>query len=377
LSGFDEILARMLSRVSDRRDKRQGSIIYDTLAPVALELALWQIALDIFKQQISLITANGEDLDNKAADWGIARKPAAPAIRIGEFKNTAGVLMNVNVGERFSVPTGAGGLVYIITEIYTKDVSSGQFLLKCETPGTAGNEYLGQILPLRTINNLGTAFIIGTYIPGTGIEIDADLRERIFDRINRKSFGGNIASYKEYIKDIDGISGGQVFPVWDGGGTVKVSILDSTFMPATPAFILYVQNIIDPIPFNGEGLGVAPIGHRVTVTTPTIVTINITASITLQSGFSVVQVQTPVETAISAYIFALRQSWAEALQRETDNEYRARLWVFLSRLNAAIVGVPGVDNISNIRINGSLADLLVLSDKTTQRIPVLGSVILT
>lgn len=35
---YNEILERMLSRVSDKFDKREGSVIFDTHSPTALEL---------------------------------------------------------------------------------------------------------------------------------------------------------------------------------------------------------------------------------------------------------------------------------------------------------------------------------------------------
>ena len=35
---FDSIMQRMLSNVSDDMDKREGSVIYDAIAPCALEL---------------------------------------------------------------------------------------------------------------------------------------------------------------------------------------------------------------------------------------------------------------------------------------------------------------------------------------------------
>ncbi|MFC6545371.1 hypothetical protein [Cohnella cellulosilytica] len=44
---YDFILQRMLDRVSDDLDKREGSIIYDALAPAAAELAQLYIDLDI------------------------------------------------------------------------------------------------------------------------------------------------------------------------------------------------------------------------------------------------------------------------------------------------------------------------------------------
>ena len=38
---FEEIATRMLSHVDDKFDKREGSVIYDAVAPTALELAFF------------------------------------------------------------------------------------------------------------------------------------------------------------------------------------------------------------------------------------------------------------------------------------------------------------------------------------------------
>ena len=65
---FDSILQRLLNNVSDELDKRQGSIIYDALAPAAAELAQAYIALDVYTDQTYLATAVGENLDNRVAD---------------------------------------------------------------------------------------------------------------------------------------------------------------------------------------------------------------------------------------------------------------------------------------------------------------------
>ena len=44
---FDVILERMMDRVPNNIDKREGSIIYDALAPAAVELAQMYIELDV------------------------------------------------------------------------------------------------------------------------------------------------------------------------------------------------------------------------------------------------------------------------------------------------------------------------------------------
>ena len=44
---FDTLMERMLENVSDELDKREGSVIYDAIAPAALELANMYVALDV------------------------------------------------------------------------------------------------------------------------------------------------------------------------------------------------------------------------------------------------------------------------------------------------------------------------------------------
>jgi uncharacterized phage protein gp47/JayE len=150
---FQDILTRLLANVDDSLDKRQGSIIYDALAPAAAELAQCYIALDIYTDQSYLLTATGENLDNKVADYGVERQKATYAQRKILVYDTNELLMKVEIGTRFSVPNEYGGYNYTITE----ELGTGEYIAVCETSGTDGNEYIGELLPLTSINNLGSA----------------------------------------------------------------------------------------------------------------------------------------------------------------------------------------------------------------------------
>ena len=84
---FEKILDRCLSnKAIETVDKRPGSIIYDALAPVCLELAEAYVKMDILEEQTFLLTATGNNLDKRAYDYGISRENATKALRIGEFK---------------------------------------------------------------------------------------------------------------------------------------------------------------------------------------------------------------------------------------------------------------------------------------------------
>ncbi len=54
---YEVILQRMLDRVPDTMNKREGSIIYDALAPAAVELALAYIQFDMMLNESFADTA--------------------------------------------------------------------------------------------------------------------------------------------------------------------------------------------------------------------------------------------------------------------------------------------------------------------------------
>ena len=308
---FNEILSRMLKAVPSNVDKREGSIIYDALAPAAAELAQLYIDLEIYKEQTYLLTATGENLDNRGADFGMIRDAASKSIRLGEMKNINEEYISIPIVSRFSTPDTN------ITYIAIEEIEVGQYKLQCEQTGTIGDEYSGDLLPIYFIENLVTASISTIIIPGQNDETDEVFRKRIMDRINQPPFGGNKSDYLEFINDIEGIEGAKVFPVWNGGGTVKVSFIGSNYTIPSEEFIEEVQTKLDPIANQGQGLGLAPIGHTVTVVAPNPITINVEATLNLENAVLISQVQTSVENAIKSYLQEVQNEWAETDEKLT------------------------------------------------------------
>ena len=104
------------------------------------------------------------------------------------------------------------------------------------------------------------------------------------------------------------------------------------------------------------------------------VTVNVSATLTLASGYQIGQVQQPIEDAIEAYLLRVRQAWDENTS-QTSVVYAAD--VYLARVPAAIGGVTGVVNATNVTLNGGTADLTLTETGTTQEVPMLGTVTLT
>ena len=103
---YEELLQAMLDRVPSDVDKREGSVIYDALAPCAYFLAQQDFQLDNFIDLVFPDTALGEYLDRAAEAYNVSRKPATKAMRM---MTTSG---RVEIGTRW----GINNLVYRVKE---------------------------------------------------------------------------------------------------------------------------------------------------------------------------------------------------------------------------------------------------------------------
>lgn len=368
---YQNILQAMLDRVPDTYDKRDTAPIPTALGPAAFVIEGFYLSLDQVQRQAFVQTASGQSLDDLAVIAGLTRYPASAAVRLGMF-NAA-----VAIGARFSTINGENSINFIVTAADTpEDPEEGfhYYQLTAETAGTIGNEYTGPILPITAIPGLTSAQITDILVPGDDTETDESFRERIVEALNERPFGGNIAAYKQYVGGLDGVGSVQVYPTWNGGGTVKLSVLGADWLPASSTLVENVQKAVDPPPNQGLGLGMAPIGAQVTVVAPTELTVNVSATVTLASGYEIGQVQQPIEDAIEAYLLTVRQAW-DTNTSATSVVYEAN--VYLARITAAIVGVTGVVNATNVQLNGGTADLILTESGATQQVPVMGTVSLS
>ena len=336
---FDVIMERMLNQVPNTFDKREGSIIYDALAPAAAELAQLYIELDVVLNQTYADTATDEYLERRCAERGVLRTNATNAVVRGEFTPT-----NIDMsGERFS----CGAYNYIVTS-----GSNGVYELTCETSGEAPNAISGQMIPINYINGLETATITAILIPGENAEDDESLRERYFDSLSSQAFGGNVADYEMKTKAVDGVGGVKVTPVWNGGGTVKLTIIASDYSAPTNTLIAKVQKEMETI---------APIGHVVTVDGVTGATINVSTKITYETGWDWSSSGSYIQAAIDEYFKTLAETWDDS----------TNLVVRVSGIEQKILACAGVIDVQNTTLNGGTGNIQL----GAYEIPVRGDVV--
>lgn len=367
---YQEILQQLLDRVPDTYDKRDTSPIQTAAGMAAYGFEQYYINLAEAQRQGLIQTATGEQLDMLSIIAGTTRYQASPAVRLGIFN------IAVPIGSRFSTINGEDSIDFQVTAVTSgPDEDSYYYQLTAETAGTIGNEYTGPILPITAIPGLTSAQITDILVPGDDTETDEAYRERVYEALNDRPFGGNIAAYRQEILAIDGVGAVQVYPTWNGGGTVKCVILGADdFLPASPTLIENVQNAIDPPPNQGLGLGMAPIGAQVTIATATEVQIDITATLLLASGYDIEQVRQAVQQQLENYLLSVRQEWDTNVSA-TGVQYAAN--VYVARITAAIVGATGVVNVNALTVNGENEDIELTETGTVQQIPVLGTVTLS
>lgn len=366
------IQQQMLTQVDDSIDKREGSMIQTAIGPVAWFLEGLFLMLDQIQKNAYASTAVGESLDYIVAERGLTRKAAVAAVRQGTFNR------EIPSGSAFRTIDGENSVIFMSGDL----ISSGStyvYQMTCTTAGTAGNSYTGNILPITAITGLTLATIGEIITEGTDEETDTALRARYFETFDAQAFGGNIAAYRQAILAIEGVGAVQVYPAYNGGGTVLCSILDSNYTPATETLVGAVQAVICPsedgqVEPSANGYGMAPIGAACKITTATNLTLNMSMTVSFDASVDngVATYQTAIEDAINGYIRSVCETWGNPLSGQRVS-YPVNIYV--SRIIAAILtAVPAVVNVTNITINGAAGDLALTETAQLQQIPSLGTV---
>ncbi|WP_206460480.1 baseplate J/gp47 family protein [Anaerovorax sp. IOR16] len=340
---YEMILKRMLNQVSNSVDKRKGSIIYDAIAPAAAELKNAYIQMDVILDETFADTASRKYLIKRAAERGIVPYEATRAMLKGEF-NT-----DIPIGYRFSLDT----LNYTVIE----RMEDGVYKMECETAGRIGNTKNGTLIPIDYIKGLTSARLTELLVPGEDEEDTEHLRKRYYDSLDAKAFGGNIQDYKEKVTALNGIGGVKVYPTWNGGGTVKLVLIDSEYQRPSSQLISTVQTEVDPIQNQGKGLGLAPIGHVVTVEAVKETVIHIAADITYQDGWEWNDIKNYVFDAVDQYFAELAESWANS-----DS-----MIVRISQIETRLLNLPGILDISKTKLNGEEQNIAVDVDSIPKR----------
>lgn len=350
---YEDLMAQKLAGIDPTLDTREGtSLIYNATAANSIEVIQMLFTL---KNQIDLVfadTAPREYLIRRAAERGLKPYEATKARLKGVFN------IDVPIGSRFSLDE----LNYVVVE----KIEIGKFVLECETAGSIGNLFLGPIIPIEYIDGLTSAELTDVLIPGEDEEDTEAFRTRYFNSFDSTAFGGNRKDYKDKVSALQGVGGVRVYRAWNGGGTVKLVIINSQYEKPSQALIESVQEAVDPLSAQGEGVGIAPIDHIVTVFPVGETSIEITLNITYQNGWTWPDIESNVFQTIDNYFKELAKEWAES---GDDN---SGVVVRISQIETRLLGVDGVIDIANTMLNGAQSNIALDKESIPKRGVVIG-----
>lgn len=362
---YDYYLEMMLDSVPEDIDTREGSVIYDALAPAATVLAEQALNMADIVRETYISTADGQFLDYRAAEHGTARIKATKAqVRATATDETGAALTTVRVGDQFS-SIGAEPITYTVQSV--EDDHS--FIMASNTAGTSANSYTGQILPITPNDALNYAEITAVTVPARDDEDDETLRSRLLQATPWLAYGGNIADYQAMLADIPEVGAAQIYPTWAGGGTVKLVIVGTDYLPASASLISEVKEKIDPVP--GQGVGLAPIDHTVTVVAPAPKTLGVSISVDVDIGYTKNGLKPAITNTIETYFANQRKAWG-VVNQTTGRGYAMKM--VRAQILARVLAVNGVVNAQMPTFVGYSGDVELTFNSTVSELPLLGTV---
>lgn len=335
---YENILQGMLDQVTNDVDKREGSVIYDALAPAAYFLADQYFRLENYINLFFADTSVGEYLDRCVSDIGMVRNPATFALRKVE---TSGA---IDIGSVW----GIEGINYTIT----KAVSENIYEAVCNTAGEVGNIYSGE-MNLISGNTSVTAELTDIITASVAEETDDALRDRNMQEVSLQPASGNAADYLKWAREVSGVGDAKVFPLWAGNGTVKVLIVDAEYSVD--------ESLEDDVYEHIEEM--RPIGATVTVDSPTEKSISVSAAIEKTSTSSIEEIKADFTKKLSEYLVTLIADYYKKLDTGT---YR----VSVGMIGNLLFDTDGVEDYETLTVNGGMTNITINS----MEIPVVGTV---
>lgn len=260
---------------------------------VAAELVSLYAQCDYVNRQCFPQTASGEYLDMHAQMRGLSRGGAVKAQGYIRFNISAARSRDVYI------PAGTRCMTASLVEyVTTADAFIPAGSLYCDAhakainAGAVGNAAAGEVNIMQNAP-VGISTVTNT-LPFTGgedSESDESLRARVLKSYASIPNGGNAAYYKMLAQNVAGVCEVAVLPRERGAGTVDIILSSNSGIPTNSL----VSEVSAAMEARRE------ICVDVNVSAPTSTQLDVTAAITVASGYSAAGVLQNVRNAITAY----------------------------------------------------------------------------
>lgn len=317
---FEEFREEVLENISDRYSKIEGSYTSDIVAGVCRELEKLSENIASLESAIFVTEDSGEYLIRRCADYGITRKLATAAvITVTVTADTDTVLksgaeLTDSNGKVFFELTQATELTASVpTEVTAVCTSTG----KLSIPENS----------IRFVSSVSGIVITNeAQISGTDDETDEALFRRLQFRLQNQPGCGTAADYKRWALEIPGVGYARVKV---GAGEISTFIADDDCGPVSSAQISAVMANFDEK---------RPLGAVVGVSSATVRSASIAATVQLFDGYSLQEVQAAYEDMLHSCIGEI------AFDDRTDV-------LTIARLSHYLMSIDGVEDITAFTLN--------------------------
>ena len=337
---YDRVLARMLASVPEDMDKRESSIIYNLIAPVALALADVYLALDAAEDNTYPDTADREHLLRLADMLGVG------------YNDGAAAQMSVRVEPAETDIEGVGLLWTPAPGNLTKprrytpveSLGEGLWTVLCDETGRDGTRNPGDaLLPETDVEGLESVKVTAILAYGADPEDTEEIRAGVTVGTGARAYAGNEAFWRGIAMETPGVIGVSVRPVTpQSASDANVELLAATDDDGSAGS----AQIIEAIQSAADAR--APFHQKVRVGLFTPREIRLTYSYIVEDDY-------PYETA--AEIAALQRALIDA----QDDYLREKLFTLTRtgtvtlrayELQAALTRVEGIKYIRSLTLDG-------------------------
>lgn len=342
---FEAIMERMLARLPDNISKEEGDVVYDLLAPAALELESAYATLDVIFDLAFADTTYGEYLDRRVAEQGLERKAGTKATGSVVLEGTP----ELDVPSGTIVSTDSDDPIYFITteDVILDENGTATIGIEAQEESASANVSEGSITVVNgdlqgSVNVTNPQATTG----GTDPESDEELLERYLEHVRKPATSGNTADYIQWAKSVAGISDARCYPLWNGPGTVKVVVMNASKRSPNAETLLAVQQYIESM---------RPVGADVSVVSVNETPINVNATITLATGGDLAVIKTQLAELLTTYF--------------EDTAADASI-VRYTQVANAILDCDGVLDYTDLTVNGGTGNVAIETDA----VPIVGAI---
>ena len=317
---FEEFREEVLENISDRYSKIEGSYTSDIVAGVCRELEKLSKNIASLESAIFVTANSGEYLIRRCADYGITRKLA-----------TAAVITVTVTADTDTVLKSGAELTDSNGKVFFELTQATELAASVPTAVTAVCTSTGKLsIPensIRFVSSVSGIVITNeAQISGTDDETDEALFRRLQFRLQNQPGCGTAADYKRWALEIPGVGYARVKVA---AGEINTFIADDDCGPVSSAQISAVMANYDEK---------RPLGAVVGVSSATVRSASIAATVQLFDGYSLQEVQAAYEDMLHRYIGEI------AFDDRTDV-------LTIARLSHYLMSIDGVEDITAFTLN--------------------------